>query len=61
MDKAGDYKIEYLTSYPDDASSKIKEKWAKQISAKFIQYVLKFYDVKKEKSSDSIHSWHKET
>lgn len=61
QDEAGDYKIEYLTSYPDDASNKIKEKWAKQISAKFIQYTLKLYDVKKERSTDSLHQWQKET
>lgn len=59
--QAGNYKIEYLTSFPDDASGKIKEKWSKKISSKFIQYVLKLYDVRKERSSDTIRAWHKDT
>ncbi len=61
QDKAGDYKIAYFSNYPDDASSKIKEKWARKISAKFVQYVLKFYDVRKEKPTDTISKWHNDT
>lgn len=58
---AGSYKVEFMTGYPDDASPKIREKWAKKISAKFIQYVLKFYDVKKEREDDSIRDWYDDT
>ncbi len=58
---AGNYKVEFFTNYPDDASSKLKEKWAKKIAAKFIQYVLKFYDVRKQTSSTTVKKWYKET
>lgn len=61
FDTAGDYKVEFMTSFPNDASDKIKEKWAKKISAKFIQYAIKYYDVKPEKETTTVRQWHDET
>jgi hypothetical protein len=61
IEKAGEYKVEFMTSFPDDASDKIKEKWAKKISAKLIQYVIKYYDVEPEKETTTVRKWHDDT
>lgn len=60
FDEAKDYKVEYLTFFPNGAKKSIKLKAAKQIASKFIYYTLKDYSPRKENKSQTLKKWHKE-